>query len=55
MAAQQISKKRKVGTKEFVFFISVCNTHCCQLQFVADGVFKAELNEYLMRELAEDG
>lgn len=25
------------------------------LQFVADGVFKAELNEFLMRELAEDG
>lgn len=25
------------------------------LQFVADGVFFAELNELLMRELAEDG
>ena len=25
------------------------------LQFVADGVFKAELNEFLTRELAEDG
>merc|ERR1711970_915438 len=24
-------------------------------KFVADGVFKAELNEFLMRELAEDG
>ena len=24
-------------------------------KFVADGVFKAELNEYLTRELAEDG
>ena len=24
-------------------------------KFVADGVFKAELNELLMRELAEDG
>lgn len=24
-------------------------------QFVADGVFKAELNEFLKRELAEDG
>jgi KH domain len=24
-------------------------------QFVANGVFKAELNEFLMRELAEDG
>lgn len=26
-----------------------------QFQFVADGVFKAELNEFLTRELAEDG
>ncbi|XP_049521195.1 40S ribosomal protein S3 isoform X1 [Dermacentor silvarum] len=26
-----------------------------RLQFVADGVFKAELNEFLRRELAEDG
>lgn len=25
------------------------------LQFVQDGVFKAELNEFLTRELAEDG
>lgn len=25
------------------------------LQFVADGIFKAELNEFLTRELAEDG
>ena len=25
------------------------------IQFVADGVFKAELNEFLTRELAEDG
>lgn len=24
-------------------------------KFVADGVFKAELNEILVRELAEDG
>ena len=24
-------------------------------KFVADGVFKAELNEFLTRELAEDG
>ncbi|PNJ51257.1 RPS3 isoform 8, partial [Pongo abelii] len=23
--------------------------------FVADGIFKAELNEFLTRELAEDG
>ena len=27
----------------------------CVLQFVADGVFFAELNEVLTRELAEDG
>lgn len=27
----------------------------CLLQFVADGVFKAELNNFLTRELAEDG
>lgn len=25
------------------------------MQFVADGVFKAELNEFFTRELAEDG
>lgn len=24
-------------------------------QFVSDGIFKAELNEFLTRELAEDG
>ena len=33
--------------------------HCAHavyyLQFVADGVFYAELNELLIRELAEDG
>ena len=28
---------------------------CSSFQFVADGVFKAELNEFLTRELAEDG
>ena len=28
---------------------------CFVFQFVADGVFKAELNEFLTRELAEDG
>ena len=27
----------------------------CATQFVADGVFFAELNELLMRELSEDG
>lgn len=30
------------------------NTVVC-LQFVSDGIFKAELNEFLTRELAEDG
>ncbi|KAG0450873.1 hypothetical protein HPP92_026506 [Vanilla planifolia] len=38
--ATQMSKKRKVASL---------------LQFVADGVFFAELNELLTRELAEDG
>lgn len=28
---------------------------CTIRQFVADGMFKAELNEFLTRELAEDG
>ena len=28
---------------------------CVYVQFVADGVFFAELNELLTRELAEDG
>lgn len=32
------------------FFLNTIST-----QFVADGVFKAELNEFLTRELAEDG
>lgn len=27
----------------------------CFLQFVVDGVFKVELNNFLMRELVEDG
>lgn len=27
----------------------------CLLQFVVDGVFKVELNNFLMRELVEDG
>uniref|UniRef100_A0A8C5G3G5 KH type-2 domain-containing protein n=1 Tax=Gouania willdenowi TaxID=441366 RepID=A0A8C5G3G5_GOUWI len=27
----------------------------CSPQFVSDGIFKAELNEFLTRELAEDG
>ncbi|XP_035746072.1 40S ribosomal protein S3 [Egretta garzetta] len=31
------------------------NSVCFLFQFVADGIFKAELNEFLTRELAEDG
>ena len=30
-------------------------SHFVSSQFVADGLFKAELNEFLTRELAEDG
>ena len=29
--------------------------YLCGFQFVADGVFKAELNNFLSRELSEDG
>lgn len=32
-----------------------CVCVCIFHQFVADGIFKAELNEFLTRELAEDG
>uniref|UniRef100_A0A8B9RFU3 KH type-2 domain-containing protein n=1 Tax=Astyanax mexicanus TaxID=7994 RepID=A0A8B9RFU3_ASTMX len=31
----------------------ICISKC--LHFVSDGIFKAELNEFLTRELAEDG
>lgn len=34
---------------------SRCLIYCFLIQFVHDGVFKAELNEFLTRELAEDG
>ncbi|KAF8406838.1 hypothetical protein HHK36_005959 [Tetracentron sinense] len=44
--ATQISKKRKASPLFSLFFV---------LLFVADGVFFAELNEVLTRELAEDG
>merc|ERR1712230_44191 len=45
------------------FFTALLGTHATMAakqiskkrKFVADGVFKAELNEFLMRELAEDG
>ena len=35
----------------------MCNSirHFALFQFVQDGLFKAELNEFLTRELAEDG
>lgn len=33
----------------------VVKTFILPLQFVADGVFKAELDRYLTKELAEDG
>ena len=37
-----------------VFHSGRGSNHVC-VQAVADGVFKAELNELLVRELAEDG
>ena len=36
-------------------FLRVTQQFCQTLQFVADGVFYAELNELLTRELAEHG
>ena len=33
----------------------ILQTNVLCSQFVADGIFKAELNEFLTRELAEDG
>ena len=58
----QISKKRKVGRCECPQACRrrggphplKCRPSLCS-QFVADGVFYAELNELLTRELAEDG
>ncbi|KAF8401067.1 hypothetical protein HHK36_014370 [Tetracentron sinense] len=44
--ASQMSKKKKISLGLFIFYF---------LKFVADGVFFAELNEVLTRELAEDG
>lgn len=38
----------KLFHDEFSFF-------CFYLQFVLNGIFKAELNEFLTRQLAEDG
>ena len=66
--ATQISKKRKVSLLASLVVsrqLSVCasspatsftHDNCVvPLQFVADGVFYAELNELLTRELAEHG
>lgn len=36
-------------------FIEIATNVVLSFQFVADGVFFAELNEVLTRELAEDG
>jgi len=38
-----------ISNRSFIYFVFF------PLQFVADGVFFAELNELLTRELAEDG
>ena len=62
--ATQISKKRKVKLLQFFFLVLLGNKKdesdkknlfLGNMQFVADGVFYAELNEVLTRELAEDG
>merc|ERR1711993_114801 len=39
----------------FFLLIAMATQISKKRKFVADGVFKAELNEFLMRELAEDG
>lgn len=59
----QISKKRKVTSSDsqpikrwIPFFVHLtCILVPNWIQFVADGVFFAEINEVLTRELAEDG
>ena len=38
-----------------IITVIICPLKLFHLQFVNDGVFKAELNEFLTRELAEDG
>ena len=45
------------GERILFRFTNVCRIirDLIAFQFVADGVFKAELNEFLTRELAEDG
>lgn len=61
--ATNISKKRKVSAlPPFAVILAylACRLYeivivIHDLQFVADGVFYAELNELLTRELAEDG
>lgn len=52
----QISKKRKVRlVRARRVFSGRSDPPVATLQFVADGVFYAELNEIFQRELAEDG
>jgi hypothetical protein len=59
--ATNISKKRKVGSlPPATVRLATAARPFAQLslfglQFIADGVFYAELNELLTRELAEDG
>lgn len=43
-----------VDIKLFAWTYNILHIYWC-LQFVQDGLFKAELNEFLTRELAEDG
>lgn len=38
-----------------IFFTNSYDNQFVVFKFVADGVFKAELNNFLTRELAEDG
>merc|ERR1711874_458364 len=44
-----------MGTWGFFRYITMAAQVSKKRKFVADGVFKAELNEFLTRELAEDG
>jgi len=44
-----------ISIQFLVIFLSLIQFVFVLLQFVADGVFFAELNEVLTRELAEDG
>lgn len=46
---------RNSGQKSGIFCSTTKVKFLLIFQFVADGIFKAELNEFLTRELAEDG